>query len=142
MRSLLLASLLLALAAPAEAGPRGPHGGGPRADHAYDVRTVRTVAGELQDVERVSGRGAAEGVHVTILTGTALTPVYVGPSWFLEERGLHLAKGDEVVIVGSLVDVGGTSTLIAAEVRKGDQVVSLRDEAGVPRWSGRRAPGS
>lgn len=142
MRSLVLASLLLALATPAEAGPgpQGRMGRGPRAEQFYDVSTVQTIAGEVQSVERVEGRGPSEGVHVTVQTGTALVTVALGPSWYLEEQKLEIAKGDKVVIVGSLVDLAGTKTLLAAEVRKGDQVVSLRDETGFPRWSRRGAP--
>jgi hypothetical protein len=32
----------------------------------------------------------------------------------------------------------GAPTIIAAEIKKGDSVIILRDENGVPVWSGRR----
>ena len=39
---------------------------------------------------------------------------------------------------GSRVTVQGKPELIAAEVRKGDETLRLRDESGVPAWSGWR----
>jgi hypothetical protein len=39
--------------------------------------------------------------------------------------------------MGSRVTVAGKSVLIAAEVKKGDKVMHLRDHSGMPQWSGR-----
>jgi hypothetical protein len=43
-----------------------------------------------------------------------------------------------VEVRGSRVTMGGKPVIIAAEVRKGDAVLTLRDDQGVPMWSGWR----
>jgi hypothetical protein len=45
---------------------------------------------------------------------------------------------DTVEVKGSRVTVQGQPALIAAEVKKGDEVLKLRDEAGIPMWAGWR----
>lgn len=40
--------------------------------------------------------------------------------------------------MGSRISFEGNPAIIAAEVKKGDEVLKLRDEKGVPFWSGWR----
>jgi hypothetical protein len=54
---------------------------------------------------------------------------------------VKIEPGDRVEITGSRVTVEGKPTIIAAEVRKGDEVLQLRDAAGVPVWAGWRKRG-
>ena len=46
--------------------------------------------------------------------------------------------GDLVVVKGSRVTFAGNPAIIAAEVKKGDAVLKLRDENGFPAWAGWR----
>jgi len=43
---------------------------------------------------------------------------------------------DNLEIRGSRVTSQGKPAIIAAEIRKGDQILKLRDENGIPAWSG------
>jgi hypothetical protein len=47
-------------------------------------------------------------------------------------------RGDRVEVQGSRIGSGTETAIIAGEVRKGDETLSLRNEAGVPAWSGAR----
>jgi hypothetical protein len=67
--------------------------------------------------------------------------VHLGPQWYLENQDVKIEPGDRVEITGSRVTVQGKPTIIAAEVRKGDEVLQLRDAAGVPVWAGWRKRG-
>jgi hypothetical protein len=40
--------------------------------------------------------------------------------------------------MGSRITYEGKPAIIAAEVKKGDEVLRLRDEKGIPVWAGRR----
>ena len=60
--------------------------------------------------------------------------VYLGPSWFLESKGFKFAKGDEIEVTGSKLEA--QDTIVAREVKKGDQVLVLRNAQGIPAWSG------
>ena len=42
-----------------------------------------------------------------------------------------------ISVTGSKVEMGGTEVILAREITKGDQVLTLRDPQGFPLWSGR-----
>jgi hypothetical protein len=54
------------------------------------------------------------------------------------EGGCSMRRHVRIEVKGSRVTFEGKPALIAAEVRKGDEVLKLRDEAGMPLWSGWR----
>jgi hypothetical protein len=49
-----------------------------------------------------------------------------------------LKNGDSVEVKGSRVTFAGNPAIIAAELKKGDAVLKLRDDNGVPAWAGWR----
>jgi len=49
---------------------------------------------------------------------------------------MAFAPGDKVEVTGSRITYEGQPTIIAGEVKKGEQVLKLRDAAGVPAWAG------
>jgi len=69
-------------------------------------------------------------------TGPETILVYLGPGWFLEKQDLTFAPKDEVEITGSQITFQGKPTIIAAQVKKGDKSLRLRDPAGIPAWAG------
>jgi hypothetical protein len=130
---LLIVTLLVpATAAWAQPGP----GGAPGYGRIYNPATVETVTGEVARVDRVSWGRRAQGVHLTLKTGQETLTVHLGPSWFVDQQAVKLVAGDKVEITGSRVDFHGGKVLIAREVKKGGQVMTLRDPQGVPRWAG------
>lgn len=133
--SLLILTLLLPAGiawSQAGPGPKGPAAYG----RMYNPATVETVTGEVVSVDRVAWGRRAQGVHLTLKTGQETLTVHLGPSWFVDQQPVKLAKGDHVEITGSRVDFQGGKVLIAREVKKGGQVLTLRDAQGVPRWAG------
>jgi hypothetical protein len=136
-------ALALAPAALAQGGPkwRGSGGWGPGSQHGrlYDPKTVETVSGEVVKVERITPmHGMSGGMYLTVKTDKEEVPVHLGPLWYLENQDVKIAPKDKVEIKGSRVTVQEKPAIIAAEVKKGDQTLKLRDEAGVPVWSGWR----
>jgi hypothetical protein len=49
-----------------------------------------------------------------------------------------IQKGDTIEVKGSRVTITGKPAIIAAEVKKGDNVLVLRDNNGIPAWTGWR----
>lgn len=132
MKPLLLVLLLL-VAAPVLAQPADRSG--PR----YDPATVETIEGTVRSVDLQPARyGSHTGVHLTVAVGDETVPVHLGPSWFLDNQDEQVDVGDEIVVVGSRVTLGGAPVVIAREVRRGDAVLVLRDDAGYPAWRGWR----
>jgi len=61
-------------------------------------------------------------------TGGGTVAVHLGPEWYIERLDGKLAKGDAVEVKGSRVTFAGNPAIIAAEVKKGDAVLKLRDD--------------
>jgi hypothetical protein len=142
-----LATLLLTLSPVALAQGmkwRGSGGWGPGGAYGrmYDPKTVDTVTGEVVKVDRITPmRGMSGGVHLVLKTDKGDVSVHLGPQWYLENQDVKIEPKDTVEVTGSRVTVQGQPALIAAEVKKGDQVLKLRDTAGTPVWAGWRKRG-
>jgi hypothetical protein len=120
---------------------RGSGGWGPGSAYGrmYDPKTVETVTGEVVKVDRITPmRGMSGGVHLVVKTDKGDVSVHLGPQWYLENQDVKIEPKDKVEIKGSRVTVQGQPAIIAAEVKKGDEVLKLRDEAGIPMWAGWR----
>jgi hypothetical protein len=115
----------------------GSRGGG-SAVRNYDPKTVETVTGTVVTVERTSAKGQnkAGGVHLVVKTDQEEIAVHLGPAWYVEKQALKIAAQDTIEVRGSRVSFGGKPAIVAAEVKKGDQVLKLRDDSGAPLWSG------
>jgi hypothetical protein len=56
----------------------------------------------------------------------------------MERLDTKIEKGDKIEVKGSRVTFAGKPAIIAAEVKKGDNILKLRDENGIPAWAGWR----
>jgi hypothetical protein len=120
---------------------RGSGGWGPGEPYGrmYDTKTVETITGEVMKVDRITPmHGMSAGVHLVVKTDKGDVSVHLGPQWYLENQDVKIEPKDKVEIKGSRVTVQGKPAIIAAELKKADQVLKLRDEAGVPVWAGWR----
>ena len=141
----LMSILVLVLATAAWAQPK-PGGGQGRGwgvsgpySRIYNPKTVETLSGEVVSVDKFTpGKRMAYGVHFTLKTEKETIPVHLGPGWYMEKQAVTIAAGDKVEVTGSRIMYQGKPAIIAAEVKKGDQVLQLRDASGVPAWAGQR----
>jgi hypothetical protein len=130
----------LAAAGPGRGG-RGSGGWGMGGGYQgmYNPATVETVTGTIESIDRtVPMKGMSRGVHLTLNTEKGPLSVHLGPGWYVERLDGKLSKGDAVEVKGSRVTFAGNPAIIAAEVKKGDAVLKLRDDNGVPAWAGWR----
>jgi hypothetical protein len=104
----------------------------------WDPSTVETVSGEVVDVQQVPlPNGKAHGTHLVLKTdATPDLAVALGPSWYVDKQTVKIAKGDRIEVKGSRVTMSGKPVVVAAEVKKGDQTLVLRNADGIPAWSG------
>ena len=108
----------------------------------YDLKTETTIKGTVESVETITGAGGRGrrglgGTHLVVKTEKDSVEVHVGPTAYLAEKGITLAKGDKLEILGSRVTVDNETFLIARQIKKGDNTWTLRDASGRPAWSGR-----
>jgi len=133
-------------------GGPGPGGGGSMRGPLYKVSTETAVKGTVVEVLQLTGqptgsppaamwrncpRGWA-GTHVSLKTNQGTLIVHVGPTAYLAEKNFSIANGDQLTITASKVHYQGSDFLIAKEITKGNQVLTLRDDRGFPLWSGPR----
>ena len=105
----------------------------------YNPATVESVTGEVLSVNKMTpNKGMGTGVHLQLKTEKETIPVHLGPSWYIDRLDARIEKGDTLEVKGSRVTVGGKAVIIAAEVKKGDATLKLRDDSGIPVWAGWR----
>ncbi len=123
------------------AGGRGSGGWGMGGafQRMYNPATVETVSGEVISVDRMTPmRKMGAGIHLQLKTDKETVSVHLGPAWYIERQDLRIEKGDKIEVRGSRVTIAGKPAIIAASVKKGDALLTLRDDSGVPVWSGWR----
>ena len=116
---------------------RGSGGWGPGSQYNrfYDPKAVETISGEVTKLDRITpAQGMSGGVHMTVKTDKETISVHLGPSWYIENQDVKIEPKDKVEVKGSRITFGGKPAIIATEVRKGNEVLTLREESGFPAW--------
>jgi len=105
----------------------------------YNVKTVETISGEVVSVDKMTPiKGMSDGIHLILKTGKETVSIHLGPSWYIENQDIQIQPKDKVEIVGSRITFDGKPAVIAAKVKKGNEILQLRDDNGYPVWSGWR----
>ena len=60
--------------------------------------------------------------------------VHLGPSWYIDKQTPKIETNGTITVTGSRVTVDGKPAIIAAQVKKGNEILKLRDENGIPAW--------
>ena len=103
----------------------------------YNPKTVETITGEVVSVEKFTPmKGMSQGMHITLKTAKETISVHLGPEWYFENQAIKIKPRDKVEVKGSRITFQGKPAIIAGEIKKGNEVLKLRDEKGVPVWSG------
>ena len=135
--------LLFATESFSQRGMGGKGGGGWGMGTAYgrmyNPKTVETISGEVVSVDKIKPtKGMSYGVHIMVKTDKGTISVHMGPEWFIENQDIKIEPKDKVEVKGSRITFEGKPAIIAAEIKKGDNILKLRDEHGYPAWSGWR----
>jgi hypothetical protein len=87
----------------------------------------------LDEIKQVT-LGTSTLVDLVMVADGEKFEVGVCPSEFFDDISVTFAKGDQLEITGSKVQVGETSLVLAREIVKGNDKVTLRDKQGGPVW--------
>lgn len=107
---------------------------GPKYDSANQIK----IKGVIEDVTDTSGE--LSGTHLTVKTDAGTVTVYVGPAEFLKEIDTSFKKGDQIEVIGAKNTGRDGEQVLAKEITVGSNTTTLRDESGIPVWSGWKAP--
>jgi hypothetical protein len=95
----------------------------------YNPQSISTIKG-------IPVSGMSYGIHLKVKTETETLSVHLGPAWFIERQDIEIKKDDTIEVKGSKIIFDEAPAIIAAEVKKGDTVLKLRDKNGLPVWAG------
>jgi hypothetical protein len=107
----------------------------------YDPAKVETIKGTVEAVETVAPmKGMHRAVSLMVKTDKETMPVHLGPEWYIERLDTKIQKGEVIEVRGSRISFNGKPIIIAAEIKKdkGEHIIVLRDDAGIPVWAGWR----
>lgn len=117
----------------------GGWGPGTPYNRMYDPAKVETITGTVESVDTaVPMKGMYKAVALNLKTDKETISVHLGPEWYIERLDTKITKGDTIEVKGSRVTFADKPAIIAAEIKKGDQTLVLRDSAGIPVWAGWR----
>ncbi len=125
MRKHLLVLVAIALVAPCLVAQSQPQ---------YDAATEAKLKGTVEEVKLVPPTGGKPVAYLVIKNGEEKTQVFLCPKSFLDEMGVTFAMGDAVQIIGSKVKQGSADLILAREVTKSGDTVTLRFKDGKPAW--------
>lgn len=117
----------------------GGWGAGTQYNRMFDPKTVEAVSGEVVSIDKIAPmKGMNYGVHLMLKTAKEIISVHLGPGWYIENQDIKIEPKDKIEVSGSRITFEGKAAIIAAEVKKGNEILTLRDENGLPMWSGWR----
>jgi hypothetical protein len=117
-----LACVLFAVSALAQAPPK------------YDPATETKIKGVVEEFKLVPPTGAKPVGYLVVKSGADSVHVFLAPKSFLDDMGASFKSGDEVEVTGSKVTQGGADLILAREVAKGNDNLTLRFKDGKPAW--------
>ena len=100
----------------------------------YDATTETKVKGAVQELKYLPPTGAKPFAYLVVKSGQDTVEVFLCPKSFLDDMGTSFKPADQVEVTGSKVKQDGADLILAREVVKGDDVLTLRFKDGKPAW--------
>jgi hypothetical protein len=117
-----LAVVFLAVSAFAQAPPK------------YDPATETKLKGVVAELKFLPPAGGKPAAYLVIKSGEATVQVFLCPKSFLDDMGASFKADDKIEVTGSKVKQGDADLILAREVVKGDDTLTLRFKDGKPAW--------
>jgi hypothetical protein len=100
----------------------------------YDPATEATLKGTVEQLKLVPPTGGKPMAYLTMKTSPDSVEVFLCPKSFLDDMGADFKAGEEIHIIGSKVKQDGADLILALEVTKGGDTLTLRFKDGKPAW--------
>ncbi len=137
MRRFMIMLLIVLAATVAWAQQEPGQSRGMRDQQMYDPSKTETITGQVIEVKEFTGRnGITRGMGLVLKSGDKTIAVHLGPQSYIQGQSVKIAAGDTLEVTGFKTVRRGQEAMLAGQVKKGDEVLKLRDETGRPLWSG------
>jgi hypothetical protein len=104
----------------------------------YDPATETTFKATVEELKFVPPTGAKPTAYLVAKTGPDkdkdAIQVFLCPKTFLDQMGMTFKADDAIRITGSKVKQDSADLILAREVVKGDDTLTLRFPDGKPAW--------
>jgi len=100
----------------------------------YDAATETKVKGAVEELKFLPPTGAKPFAYLVVKSGADTIEVFLCPKSFLDDMGTSFKPADQVEVTGSKVKQDGADLILAREVVKGDDTLTLRFKDGKPAW--------
>ena len=100
----------------------------------YDRASEAKLKGTVEELKLDPPTGGKPVAYLIVKSGEDKTQVFLCPKSFLDEMGVKFTMGDSVEVTGSKVKQGSTELILAREVTKSGDTVTLRFNDGKPAW--------
>jgi hypothetical protein len=98
----------------------------------YNPKLEQKITGVVVATAAVSGGKSLPGEHLTLLTRAGELDVNLGPARAQSAGELGLRAGDSIEVTGCVISYRGRPVLLARQVKRGNQVLTLRTQRGYP----------
>jgi hypothetical protein len=100
----------------------------------YDTATEGKFKGVVAELKFVPPTGAKPIAYLVMKSGPDAVQVFLCPKKFLDDMGMVFKADDEIEVTGSKIKVDGADLMLAREVTKGGDTLTLRFKDGKPAW--------
>lgn len=100
----------------------------------YDPSTETTFKGTVTELKIVPPSGPKPMAYLTTKSDKDNVEVFLCPKKFLDDMGITFKADDPIQVTGSKVKEDGADLILAREVVKGGETLTLRFQDGKPAW--------
>ena len=100
----------------------------------YDPSTETNLKGVVEELKFLPPAGGKAVAYLVIKSGEDTVQVFLCPKSFLDDMGANFKADDKIEVTGSKVKQNGADLILAREVSKGDDRLTLRFKDGKPAW--------
>lgn len=80
-------------------------------------------------------KGMSKGVYLKLNCDNQHVNIQLGPVWYIERLDIDISVGDKIEAKGVFIPNINNRMMVAAEIKKGDKLIILRDRHGTPVWA-------
>ena len=105
------------------------------AQHDYDAKTVETIGGKVLSIEKTTpAKRRGYWVDLMLQSEKETIAVQLGPAWYIDKQTPRIEANDTIMVTGSRVMMDGRPAIVPADITRGNELLELRDDNGIPVW--------